>query len=98
MKRWALLVALGCAACAGYAVEPPRDSGRFARPCGQRDPLGSAAELRTTVEAKGGCGLTLQNDVRRQECRRLEDEADLCGSLPSLAKCLPCALRFATLQ
>ena len=54
MKRKALLAALGCAACAGYAVEPPRDSGRFAQPCGQRDPLGTAAELRTPVGANEG--------------------------------------------
>src|ERR1041385_3164263 len=49
MSRWSAILALCCAACGGVSVEYPRDSGRFARPCGRRDPLGSASELQTPI-------------------------------------------------
>ena len=54
MKRNALLAALVCVACAGYPVKLPRESSHSARPCGQRDPLGNVAELKTPIGANDG--------------------------------------------
>lgn len=54
MRRWCPILALCCVACGGATVEYAIDSGRFARPCGQRDPLGSVAELRTPVGDRNG--------------------------------------------